>query len=90
MANYPRLPTYNMTSQMSPEELYREIRQFADLLSFELDVRDRQVDTKPATNVLTVVTVTEIGRPSNGNIVFSASAGKFRGYVSGTGWVDFN
>lgn len=90
MANYPRLPIYNMTRNMSPEELYREIRQFADLLGYELDTRDNQIDNRPTTKVLTVVTVASIGRPSNGDIVFAASAGKFRGYVSGTGWVDFN
>ena len=90
MANYPRLPIYNMTRGMTPEELYREIRQFADLLSYELDTRDSQIDGRPATKVLTVVTVASIGRPANGDIVFAASAGKFRGYVSGTGWVDFN
>jgi len=90
MANYPRLPIYNMTRNMSPEELYREIRQFADLLGYELDTRDNQINNRPATKVLTVVTVASIGRPSNGDIVFAASAGKFRGYVSGTGWVDFN
>jgi hypothetical protein len=90
MANYPRLPVYRMTSGMSAEELYREIRQFADLLGYELDTRDNQIDNKPASKVLTVVTVASIGRPANGDIVFAASAGKFRGYVSGTGWVDFN
>mgnify|MGYP003652832252 FL=1 len=49
-----------------------------------------ELNTRPASNILTVVTVASIGRPSNGNVVFSASAGKFRGFVSGTGWVDFN
>ena len=90
MANYPRLPAYRMTTNMTAEEVYRELRQFSDLLGYELDTRDAQVDSKPSTNVYTVVTVASIGRPSNGDIVFAASAGKFRGYVSGTGWVDFN
>lgn len=90
MANYPRLPSYRMTNNMTAEEVYRELRQFSDLLGYELDTRDAQVDNKPSTNVYTVVTVASIGRPSSGDIVFSASAGKFRGYVSGTGWVDFN
>ena len=90
MAEYPRLPAYRLTKNFSAEELYREIRQYADALAFELDIRDTQVNNKPATKVLTVVTVASIGRPSNGDVVFAASAGKFRGFVSGTGWVDFN
>lgn len=90
MANYPRLPSYQMTNNMTAEEVYRELRQFSDLLGYELDTRDNQVDSRPTTKVYTVVTVGEIGRPNNGDIAFSSSASKFRGYVSGTGWVDFN
>ena len=71
---YPNLPDY---SELRPEELqrfYRELLVYTDELKFLLETRDNELDT----------------RPSNGNVVFSASAGKFRGFVSGTGWVDFN
>jgi len=63
---------------------------WANELTRELDTRDRNVDNRPATRIYTVVSVSEIGRPLSGDIAFAASAGKFRGYVSGTGWVDFN
>jgi len=90
MAEYPRLPSYKLAENMSPEEIYREIRQYADALAFELDIRDAQVDNKPSTRVYSVVTVTEIGRPNPGDIAFSLGEEKFKGYVSSTGWVNLN
>ena len=90
MAEYPRLPSYTLANNLTAEQLYREIRQYADALAFELDIRDTQVDNKPSTKVYSVVTVTEIGRPSPGDIAFSLDEEKFKGYVSSTGWVDLN
>lgn len=90
MANYPKLPNYSLAKTMDAQMVYTELQRFADSLTYELDIKDAEVNAKPSTNVFTVVTVGEIGRPINGSIAFSASAGKFRGYVSGTGWVDFN
>lgn len=78
MANYPRYAGLE------------NIEFWANELTRELDTRDRVVDARPATRIYTVVSVSEIGRPASGDIAFAASAGKFRGYVSGTGWVDFN
>ncbi len=59
MANYPKLPSYDMARNMSAQDVYTEIRQYTDLLGFELDTRDAQVDARPATKVYSVVTVTE-------------------------------
>jgi hypothetical protein len=59
-------------------------------LTRELDARDIQVQDSPSTTINTVVSTSEIGRPANGNVAYSISASKFRGYVDGTGWVDFN
>jgi|TARA_R100001015_G_C4624860_1_gene183157 hypothetical protein len=87
---YPNLPDY---TELKPEDLqtfYRQLLVYADELKFLLETRDIELDTRPSTNILTVVTVASIGRPANGNVVFAASASKFRGYVSGTGWVDFH
>lgn len=78
MANYPKYTGIE------------RIDFWANELTRELDTRDRDVDNRPATRIYTVVSVSEIGRPLSGDIAFAASAGKFRGYVSGTGWVDFN
>jgi len=90
MSNYPRLPNYTLTTSMTSEEIYREIRQYSDTLSFELDIRDKQVESTPSFNVRTVTTVTNIGRPQNGDVAFASNSSKFRGYIEGTGWVDFN
>ena len=88
MANYPRFSTY--FTPRSIIDLYDSLRSWGNELARELDTRDAQVDGRPSTNIYTVVSVSEIGRPANGDVAFAASAGKYRGYVSGTGWVDFN
>ena len=90
MANYPQLPLYNTAKQMTVEELYRDLRQVIDTLGYELNIRDNQINSKPSTNVYSVATVTDIGRPSPGDIAFSLEEEKFKGYVSSTGWVDLN
>ena len=88
MANYPRFST--MFTPKSIIELYDSLRSWGNELTRELDTRDSQGDSKPTTKILTVVSVSEIGRPDNGDVVFAVSAGKYRGYVSGTGWIDFH
>ena len=63
------------------------------LLTNELEVRDVLVDATPSTNIYTVVTVTDIGRPRKGDIAYSASSGKYKGYVSlgaETSWQSLN
>lgn len=89
MANYPNLPLY-IPSRENLERVYDEILSWANQLAQELDLRDNQIDNRPATKVYSVVTVTEIGRPSPGDIAFSLGEEKFKGYVSSTGWVDLN
>lgn len=80
MANYPKVPSDVQGSmQIWGNELVRE-----------LDTRDLLESSRPTTKIYSVVTVTEIGRPASGDIVFAISATKFRGYVSGTGWIDFH
>lgn len=87
---YPNLPDYTNLKADDLQRFYRELLIYTDELKFLLESRDNELDTRPTSNILTVVTVASIGRPSNGNVVFAASASKFRGFVSGTGWVDFN
>lgn len=90
MVNYPKLPNYSMAKNMDAAQVYTELQQYTDTLTFELDVRDEQVNNAPATKVYSVVTVTEIGRPNPGDIAFSLDEEKFKGYVSSTGWVNLN
>lgn len=88
MANYPRFSGY-----LSPQtviELYESLKSWSNEFGRELDLRDAQVDGRPATKVLTVVTVTDIPNPKNGNVVFSINEEKYKGYIEGTGWVNFH
>jgi|TARA_R100000093_G_scaffold12687_1_gene7589 hypothetical protein len=91
MARYPTLFKNGYFKNM--EEMYNAIQRWGSVLVQELNTRDLQVNTSPSTNIYTVVTVTEIGRPRKGDIAYSASSGKFKGYVSlgaETSWQNLN
>ena len=95
MARYPAVPRIYDYLKDNPEaeRVFREISQWGGALVNQLDTRDQQVDAKPSTNIYTVVTITEVGRPKKGDIVYAASAGKFKGYVSTTAtqaWANLN
>ena len=95
MARYPAVPRLYDYLKDNPEaeRVFREISQWGGALVNQLDTRDLQVDAKPSTNIYTVVTITEVGRPKKGDIVYAASAGKFKGYVSTTAtqaWANLN
>ena len=91
MARYPALP-----KRLNDQELlsmYNQIQRWGSVLINELDSRDLDEQNRPSTNILSVVTITSIGRPKKGDIAYSASSGKFRGYVSlgaETSWQDLN
>ena len=94
MARYPTFPTrFINTSDEQLKELYTTLETWSGLLTNELETRDIDVDAAPATNIYTVVTVTNIGRPRKGDIAYSASSGKYKGYVStatSTEWQNLN
>ena len=91
MARYPTLPM-----RLSNEDLidmYKQIQRWGSILVNELDSRDLEAQNTPSTNIFRVVTITSIGRPKKGYIAYSASSGKFKGYVSlgsETSWQDLN
>tara|TARA_R110000744_G_scaffold163287_3_gene280005 strand:- start:660 stop:923 length:264 start_codon:yes stop_codon:yes gene_type:complete len=87
MASYPKLPRFTVNELV---DLQRMLLSWSNELTRELDTRDIQAQDTPSTTINTVVSTSEIGRPANGNVAYSISASKFRGYVDGTGWVDFN
>ena len=91
MARYPTLPFTINTEDI--QQIYREVQRWSSVLVNDLDSRDMEIDSKPSTNIYRVVTVTSIGRPRKGDIAYSASTGKFKGYVSlgsETSWQDLN
>ncbi len=89
MARYPALPKFLKNVDL----VYEEIQRWGSVLVRELDSRDLEDTNKPSTNIYVVVTATNIKRPRKGDIVYSASSGKFKGYVSlgaETSWQDLN
>jgi|TARA_R110000824_G_scaffold18789_1_gene73814 hypothetical protein len=91
MARYPTLPQNMSTEDI--RKMYTDIQRWGSILINELNNRDIVVDSKPSSNIYTVVTITSIGRPRKGDIAYSASTGKFKGYVSlgsETSWQNLN
>lgn len=89
MATYPGLPSY--TKITTVQQLEDIVRTFVNELTRELDLEDQKQTNAPSTKIYTVTTVTEIGRPAQGDVAYSVSSSKFRGYTTtATGWVDFN
>tara|TARA_R100001510_G_C7625992_1_gene185832 strand:+ start:819 stop:1100 length:282 start_codon:yes stop_codon:yes gene_type:complete len=93
MALYPQLPKFLNIVNTEVRDMYEEIQRWGSILINELDNRDEQERVTPSTNVLVVTTVTTLKRPKKGDIAYSASAGKFKGYVSSgstTEWQNLN
>ena len=91
MARYPTLPQNMSTDDI--KKMYSDIQRWGSILINELNNRDTVIESTPASNIYRVVTVTSIGRPQKGDIAYSASSGKFKGYVSlgsETSWQDLN
>ena len=82
MARYPEIPMAYDIKNEEVQQAYDELSRWAATLTLELDTRDAQVDNTPSTNIYSVVTVSNIGAPRAGDIAYSASTGKFKGYVS--------
>ena len=90
---YPDLPLLFNIDDEQLRDMYNTVERWGAALINELDARDAIVDKTPSTNIYTVVTVTEIGIPRKGDIAYSASSGKFKGYVSlgtETSWQNLN
>ena len=90
---YPILPKlFNLTTKEA-RNVYDEITRWGSTLINQLDARDNEIDGRPSTNIRVVVTISSINRPKKGDVVYSASAGKYKGYVStaaSTTWKNFN
>tara|TARA_R110000868_G_scaffold60476_2_gene184683 strand:+ start:335 stop:604 length:270 start_codon:yes stop_codon:yes gene_type:complete len=87
---YPEMPHYGKIDINNLPQLFLDLVRYTSELKLLLEQRDTQVDLRPAKNIFTVTTVSNISRPLEGDLSYSTSTGKFRGYVSGTGWSDLN
>ena len=94
MARYPDFPLiFPDDVKKGADYIYGRIRQWSSALINELDTRDLVQEAKPTSNIYAVVTVTNIDNPDKGDIAYSVSSGKFKGYVSTAGtqaWQDLN
>lgn len=91
MAQYPILPFALTNDDLI--QMYNEVQNWGNILIQELNNRDVELDSRQSTTFRTVTTVTNLGRPQKGDIAYSTSSGKFRGYVSlgvETSWQDLN
>ena len=87
---YPELPNYYNVQGIDPNELYGQIVRYAAELKFLLEQRDTQINLAPATRIYPVVTLSDIGNPSQGDIAYSASTGQYAGYSDNIGWQFWN
>ena len=88
MSNYPKFHFY---PSRSLADLQTTLINWGNELTRELDTEDTAVRTRPSTTIYTVASVSEIGRPRPGDVAYSTSTTKFRGYTTtAAGWVDFN
>ena len=96
MTQYPLLPqlaNYELKDKPELEQLYKLLNKWSSVLINELNTRDIIEESKPSTNIYSVATVTNIKRPRAGDIAYSVSTGKFKGYVSlgsETSWQNLN
>ena len=94
MARYPEFPViFPDDVKKGVSYIYNRFQQWGAALVNELDTRDQIQDAQPSTNIYAVVTVGSIKRPDKGDIAYSTSSGKFKGYVSlgsETSWQNLN
>ena len=90
---YPDLPLLFTLKDKELQDLYNTVEKWGAALINELDTRDAIIDNRPSTNILVAVTVTQLQNPQKGDIAYSASSGKYKGYVSlgsETSWQNLN
>ena len=90
---YPILPKLINLTTKEARNVYDEITRWGSTLINQLDARDNEIDGRPSKNIRVVVTISSISRPQKVDVVYSASAGKYKGYVStaaSTTWKNFN
>ena len=82
MARYPELSNLVNIPTKELRDLYNEIQRWGATLLNELDARDAQIDNRPSTTIRVAVTSGTITNPQKGDVVYSTSSGKYKGFVS--------
>ena len=84
---YPTLPLHKPETEA---EMWNTFTSFAGSLRNLLEYKDALDEATGAVRIIRVVSVGDIGQPDSGDVAYSTSAEKFRGYTSASGWVDLN
>ena len=88
---YPELSYYKYMATKELQDLYMSVQSWSGQLINELDTRDTEQNFKPATQIITAVTTTDIGRPNGGFVVYIEPTGKYYGWNAVTSaWDAFN
>ena len=82
MARYPELSNLVNIPTQELRDMYTEIQRWGATLLNELDSRDALVDNRPSTTIRVEVTSGNITNPQKGDVVYSTSSGKYKGFVS--------
>ena len=82
MARYPELSNLINIPTKELRDMYNEIERWGATLLNELDSRDALVDNRPSTTIRVEVTSGNVLNPQKGDVVYSTSAGKYKGFVS--------
>ena len=82
MARYPELSNLVNVPTKELRDMYNEIQRWGATLLNELDSRDSEVDNRPSTTIRVAVTSGTITNPQKGDVVYSTSSGKCKGFVS--------
>lgn len=73
MARYPNLPSLLNVVEPETKRIYNTLEKWGAALINQLDLRDQEIEAAPTTNIYTVVTITNIGRPK-GEILHTQQA----------------
>ena len=91
MNKYPELSYYRYMATKELQDMYELIQTWSSQLVLELDTRDIEDNFKPAKQILTATTTTDISRPSGGAVVYIEPTGKYYGWNQVTRtWEVFN
>ena len=82
MARYPELSNLVNVPTKELRDMYNEMQRWGATLLNELDSRDSEVDNRPSTTIRVAVTSGTITNPQKGDVVYSTSSGKYKGFVS--------
>ena len=81
MARYPELSNLVNIPTVELRDMYTEIQRWCYIIKW-IRPRDALVDNRPSTTIRVEVTSGNVINLQKGDVVYSTSAGKYKGFVS--------